>query len=77
MKLINAGLKNTINREYVIGISSPGSKPIKNKIKVAKEKDMLIDFTEGNKTCAVIYMVSGHVVLSINTPETLTKRINE
>ncbi|MBB6622248.1 DUF370 domain-containing protein [Clostridium gasigenes] len=77
MKIINAGFKNNINCEDVIAISSPGSSPIKRVIKNAKEKDMLIDITEGNRTCSVIHMKSGHVILSINTPETLKKRINE
>lgn len=75
MKFINVGFKNTVNTERLIGISSPVSSGIKRTINAAKERGMLVDMTEGKRTGAVLVMESGHVILSINAPETLKKRI--
>jgi regulator of extracellular matrix RemA (YlzA/DUF370 family) len=40
----------------------------------AKEKQMLIDATQGRKTRTVIYVDSGHLVLSSLQPETIAAR---
>lgn len=76
-KLISAGYENSINVDKVVAVADVGSNPVKRMIKNARDMGMLIDLTLGNKTRAVIVMDSGHVVLSINSPETFTRKFNK
>lgn len=76
-KLINAGYGNNINIDKVVAVVNSSSAPSKRAIKNARELDLVIDATEGNKTASVIIMESGHVVLSAVKAETLRKRTFE
>lgn len=74
MKLINAGLENSIDSEKIVVITNSTSNPSKRTIKNAGEMNLLIDLTAGRKTGSMVVMESGHVILSIIKPETLRKR---
>lgn len=74
MKLINIGYDNTINSEKIISITNAESLPTKKLIQKAKERDLVVDATEGKKTVTAIVMESGHVVLSSLRNNTLIKR---
>lgn len=76
-KLINAGYGNCINTSEVLTVINPNSNPAKRRIKEAKDNNLLIDITEGNKTCSAIIMKTGHVVISSNKPDTLMERFNK
>lgn len=76
-KLINAGYGNSVNTSEILVVINPNSNPAKRKIKDAKDKELLIDITEGNKTCSAIIMKTGHIILSANKPDTLKTRVNE
>ena len=76
-KLINVGYGNSINSAEIIAVINANTKPAKKTIKDARDKDLLIDVSEGNKICSAVIMKSGPVVLSVNKPETLTGRMNE
>ncbi len=76
-KLINVGYGNSINSAEIIAVINANTKPAKKTIKDARDKDLLIDVSEGNKICSAVIMKSGHVVLSVNKPETLKGRMNE
>ena len=75
--LINEWYVNCINTSEILAIINPNSNPAKRRIKEAKDNNLLIDITEGNKTCSTIIMKTGHVVISSNKPETLKIRFNE
>ena len=75
-KLINVGFGNTVPAGRVIAIVGNDSLPVKRSVGEAKEKQMLIDATQGRKTRAVIYTDSGHLVLSALQPETIANRIS-
>lgn len=75
-RLISIGYDNNINMEKVISIVNAGSAPIKRLVRNARDEDMVVDATEGNKTASVIVMESGHIVLSSVSSETLRKRAN-
>ena len=77
MKFINIGYGNMISAEKIISIVSPESAPIKRMVQDARENGMAIDATHGRKTRAVIFMDSGHIVLSSLITETLASRLNE
>lgn len=75
IKLINIGFGNIVQANRIITIVNPDSAPVKRIIQSAKEKDVLVDSTQGRRTRAVIIMDDGHVVLSSLQPETLAGRI--
>ena len=75
-RLISIGYDNNINMDKVISIVNSGRAPIKRLVRNARDEDMVVDATEGNKTASVIVMESGHVVLSSVSSETLRKRAN-
>jgi len=73
-KLINVGFGNTVPASRVIAIVGNDSLPVKRSISDAKEKQTLIDATQGRKTRAVIFVDNGHLVLSALQPETIANR---
>ena len=73
-KLINVGFGNTVPASRIIAIVGNDSLPVKRSIADAKEKHTLIDATQGRKTRAVVFMDSGHLVLSALQPETIANR---
>lgn len=74
MKLINIGFSNAVNVERVIAVISTDSAPAKRIISQAKEKNMLIDATQGRKTQAILIMDSDHVVSTYLKAETILNR---
>lgn len=75
MQLINIGFGNVVSAEKVVAILGPDSAPIKRTISDTRNLGQLIDATYGRRTRAVIFMRSGHVVLSALNPETIGNRI--
>ena len=61
-KFINAGYENNINIDKVIAVLNSDSAPGRRLIRNAKESQLLLDATEGNKTLAIIVTESGHVI---------------
>ncbi len=74
MKLINVGFGNAVNSDRVIAIISTDSAPAKRIISQAKEKNMLIDATQGRKTQAILIMDSDHIVSTYLKAETILNR---
>ncbi len=72
--LINIGYGNTIMASKVVAILSPDSAPMRRLKDEAKERNMLIDATQGRKTRALIITDSDHVILSAVQVETLMQR---
>ena len=77
MSLVNVGFGNNVPIARIVAIIDNDSAPIKRSITDARERNMLIDATQGRKTRAVIFTDSGHLILSALQPETLTARIAE
>lgn len=75
-KVINVGYGNNVNIDKVLAIVNAESSPSRRLIKNAKEKGLVVDATEGNKTAAIIVMESDKVVLSAISADTIRKRIN-
>ena len=73
-KLIGLGYDNNVNADKIVALVSSSAAPSKRAIKNAKDKDLLVDATNGAKTAAVIIMESGHVVISALKAETIRKR---
>jgi regulator of extracellular matrix RemA (YlzA/DUF370 family) len=76
-KLLNIGFGNTVVAERVVAIVSPSSSPMKRLKDEAREKQLLVDATQGRKTRAVIVMDSNHIILSAIQFETIAQRFED
>ena len=76
-RFINDGYENNVNIDKVVAVLNSDSAPGRRLIKKAREAQLLLDATEGNKTLAIIVTESGHVITSAFRAETLRKRIDE
>ena len=74
MVLINVGFGNLVSSSRVVSILTPDSAPMKRLVRMAKERDCLIDASCGRKTQSILVMDSGHVVLSALAPETISNK---
>jgi len=76
-KLLNIGYGNSVIISRVVTIVNPGSSPMRRLREDARERNMLIDATQGRKTRSILVMDSGHVVLSAIQPETIAQRVKQ
>lgn len=76
-KLLNIGFGNTVVADRVVAIVSPSSSPMKRLKDEAREKQLLVDATQGRRTRAVIIMDSNHLVLSAIQFETIAQRFED
>lgn len=74
-KLVNIGFGNIAAANRIISVLSPDSQPVKRLIRISREKNKLIDATDGRSTRAVIVTDSNHVILSSVQPETVAQRL--
>jgi regulator of extracellular matrix RemA (YlzA/DUF370 family) len=75
--LVNVGYGNMVMATKVVAILSPESAPMRRLRDDAKERNMLIDATQGRRTRSIIIADSDHVILSAVQVETLTQRFFE
>ena len=72
MKLISIGFGNTVNADRIVAVVSPEAAPVKRIVQLAKDNGTAIDATCGRRAKSVIICDSGHVVMSAQTPETIS-----
>jgi UPF0296 protein GWCH70_1057 len=77
IRFINIGFGNMASAEKIVAIVSPDSAPIRRVIQDAKDGEKIIDATCGRRTRAVVFMDSGHILLSAVQPETISGRLKE
>jgi extracellular matrix regulatory protein A len=75
IELVHIGFNNMLAMNRVIAIASPNSAPTKRTIQEGRNKNLLIDMTNGRRTKAVIIADSGHVILAALAPETIAGRL--
>ena len=76
MKFINIGFGNMVAANRMVALVSPDSAPIKRLVQDAKDAGIAVDVTSGKKTHSVLLTDSGHVILSVLTPEEVQERIS-
>ncbi|WP_291319451.1 DUF370 domain-containing protein [Desulfonatronospira sp.] len=76
-KLLNIGYGNSVIISRVVSVVNPGSSPMRRLREDARERNMLIDATQGRKTRSILVMDSGHVILSAVQPETIAQRVKQ
>ena len=75
VELVHIGFGNVLVMNRVIAMASPNSAPTKRAIQEGKNKNLLIDMTNGRRTKAVIFTDSGHIILAALAPETIAGRL--
>lgn len=74
-RLINVGFGNVVVAGRILVIVNPKSSPMKKLRAEARQRQMLIDATEGRRTRSILILDSNHVVLSSVHPETISQRL--
>lgn len=74
-ELIHIGFGNYVAANHLIGVTAPGSAPIKRLIHEGRTKGLTIDMTGGRRAKAVLFMENGAVVLSAISPGTIQGRV--
>ncbi len=73
-RFVNIGFGNIVQSDKIVSVVSPEAAPVKRRVQEAKDAGMAIDATCGRRTRAVLFMDSGHLVLSALLPETIASR---
>ncbi len=74
-RLINIGFGNTVMAGRIVAVVNPKSSPMRKLREEARQRQMLVDATEGRRTRSIVVLDSNHVVLSAVHPETIAQRI--
>ncbi len=74
-KLVHVGFGNYLSPSRILAVAVPNSAPIKRTIREMREKNLVIDLTEGHKTKSVIFTDSKYVVLVAIEAVTINGRL--
>lgn len=77
MSMVQVGFQNFVDGNRIIAVVTPETAPIRRRIQQAKDNGMAIDATCGRKVRSVIYMDSGHIVLSAIQMGKIAERCDE
>ncbi len=75
--MVEIGFGNYVASSRIVAVAGPDSAPIKRLVQDAKDAGIAVDVTSGKKTHSVLLTDSGHIILSVLTPEEVQKRISE
>ena len=75
--MVEIGFGNYVASSRVVAVAGPESAPIKRLVQDAKDAGIAVDVTSGKKTHSVLLTDSGHIILSVLTPDEVQKRIAE
>lgn len=75
IELVHVGFNNILVMNRIIAIASPNSAPMKRTIQEGRNKNLLVDMTNGRRTKAVLIADSGHIILAALAPETIAGRL--
>ncbi|SDI27907.1 DUF370 domain-containing protein [Natribacillus halophilus] len=75
-KPLNIGFGNIVPSNRIVSIVQADSAPTKRMIQEARERQMLVDATNGRKTRSIILVDSDHIILSAIHPDTVAQRLD-
>ncbi|MCW5934924.1 MAG: DUF370 domain-containing protein [Fimbriimonadia bacterium] len=74
--VLNVGFYNFVLTSKVVSMVSSESAPMRRLVRqLRKEGSLLVDATQGRRTKSILFMDSGHIVLSAISQETLARRL--
>ncbi len=75
--VLNVGFYNYVLTDKIIAMVSTESAPMRRLVQGLRQAGKVIDATQGRKTKSVVFTVSGDVVLSAISQETLARPLAE
>ncbi len=66
-----------VNSEKILAIINPDSAPAKRIVQKSKEKETIIDATQGRRTKSIIITDTNSIILSALLSDTIAGRIEE
>ncbi|MDO5738241.1 MAG: DUF370 domain-containing protein [Eubacteriales bacterium] len=75
LQFIEIGEAGMVSAARLIALLAPDSAPVRRLIQEARERNVLVDCSRGNKTRSVLIMDSDHVILSAEEPEVIAARL--
>lgn len=75
--VLNVGFYNYVLTDKIIAMVSTESAPMRRMVQGLRQSGKVIDATQGRKTKSVVFTMSGDVVLSAISQETLARRLSE
>ncbi len=77
MKLVSIGHGNVVVAARIVSVVGPSAAPVRRLREEARQRNKLVDATQGRKTRSVIVTDSDHVILSSIQPDTIALRLTE
>lgn len=74
--VLPVGFQNFVMADQVVAVVSSDSAPMRRLVQSLRNSERLIDATQGRKTRCILFMASGHVVLSALSQEALGRRLS-
>ena len=73
--LVNIGFGNVVVGSRIVAVVAADGAPIKRLRDEAKDKNLLVNATEGRRTRSIIITDSGHIIQSALQHETIAQRL--
>lgn len=74
--ILPVGFQNFVMTEQVVAVVSSDSAPMRRLVQSLRNSERLIDATQGRRTRCLVFMSSGHIVLSALSQEALVRRLS-
>lgn len=73
--VLPVGFQNFVMTDHVVAVVSSDSSPMRRLVQSLRNSERLIDATQGRRTRCLVFMSSGHIVLSALSQEALLRRL--
>lgn len=77
MEFVNVGFGNLVSLQRIVSVLNSDSSPVKRLVRLAKDKEKMIDASCGRKTQSVLIMDTGHVVLSALSADSIQNKFSK
>lgn len=77
MEFFNIGFGNMVSLQRIVSILNSDSSPVKRLVRLAKDKEKMIDASCGRKTQSVLVMDTGHVILSALSSDAIQNKLSK
>ncbi|MEW5884338.1 MAG: DUF370 domain-containing protein [Armatimonadota bacterium] len=74
--VLPVGFQNFVMTEQVVAVVSSDSAPMRRLVQSLRNSERLVDATQGRRTRCLIFLSSGHIVLSALSQEALLRRLS-
>jgi len=75
--VLPVGFQNFVMTDQVVAVVSSDSAPMRRLVQSLRNSERLVDATQGRRTRCLVFMSSGHIVLSALSQEALLRRLSD